>query len=133
MNLSDADKLLSTPVRYLHGVGEHRERLLTKELNIRTYGDLLYHFPYKHIDRTRIYKSVELTPHLPYIQLKGVITGFRTEGTGSRKRLVGTFRDPYGTIELVWFNQITYFAKLYTPMEPIVVFGRPSLYGCTME
>lgn len=123
--------LLDTDIKYLPGMGEHRAKVFAKEIGVRTYRDLLYYFPYKHIDRTRIYKTVEVSEHLPYIQLKGVITSKTIEGEGRRKRLKATFRDPYGEIELVWFNSIQYFRDHLSLNTPYLVFGKPTRFGNT--
>ena len=66
---------LDTNITYLQGVGPKRAELLSKELNINTFGDLLWYFPYKYIDRTKFYKISELDPDLPFVQIKGVIKG----------------------------------------------------------
>ena len=83
--------ILNTEITYLPGVGPKRAELLNKELNVFTYRDLLYYFPYKYIDRTKFYKIAELDPDLPYVQIKGKIKGYSTEGAGPGKRLVADF------------------------------------------
>ena len=90
---------LDTNITYLSGVGPKRAELLNKELNIFTYRDLLYYFPYKYIDRTRFYKISELDPDLPSFRLKGAIKGYSTEGRGAGKRLVADFQDDTGSIK----------------------------------
>ncbi|MDO4770863.1 ATP-dependent DNA helicase RecG [Porphyromonas sp.] len=123
--------LLDTDIKYLPGMGEHRAKVFAKEIGVRTYRDLLYYFPYKHIDRTRIYKTVEVNEQLPYIQLKGVITSKSIEGEGNRKRLKAIFQDPYGEIELVWFNSIPYFRDHLKLNTPYLIFGKPTRFGNT--
>src|SRR4030042_658191 len=95
---------LDTNITYLTGVGPKRAELLSKELNIFTFRDLLYYFPYKYVDRTKFYKISELDPDLPYVQIKGVIKGYITEGRGAGKRLVAEFHDDTGSIKLIWFK-----------------------------
>src|SRR4030065_875244 len=95
-------EFLDTNITYLTGVGPKRAELLNKELNIFTYHDLLYYFPYKYIDRTKFYKIAELDPDLPFVQVKGVIRGYSTEGHRAGKRLIADFQDYTGTIKLFW-------------------------------
>ena len=90
MNIQD---FLDTNITYLPGVGPKRAELLNKEVNIFTFRDLLYYFPYKYIDRTRFYKIEELDPDLPYVQIRGIIRGYSTEGHGTGKRLIADFQD----------------------------------------
>lgn len=123
--------ILDTDIKYLPGMGEHRSKLLAKEIGVRTYRDLLYYFPYKHIDRTRIYKTIEVNEHLPYIQLKGVVISKSVEGEGHRRRLKAIFRDPYGEIELVWFNSVNHFRDILKVNTPYLIFGKPSRFGST--
>ena len=94
-------EFLETNITFLTGVGPKRAELLNKEINVFTYRDLLYYFPYRYIDRTRFYKISELDPDLPYVQIRGIIKGYSTEGVGPGKRLTAEFRDETGTIKLV--------------------------------
>ncbi len=125
------EDILRRDITFLTGVGEHRARVLAKELDIHTWGDLLYHFPYRHIDRTRIYSISEILPDMPYIQLQGEIMGFIEEGTGAKRRLKAYFKDNTGVIELVWFNAKSYILKQLKLHKQYTVFGKPSLYGTT--
>jgi ATP-dependent DNA helicase RecG len=95
-------EFLDTDITYLTGVGPKRAELLNKELKIFTFRDLLYYFPYKYIDRTRFYKIAELDPDLPFVQIRGVIIGYSTEGHGAGKRLVADFQDETGLLS--WFG-----------------------------
>jgi len=121
--------LLDTEIKYLQGVGPKRAELLNKELNIFTYRDLLYFFPYKYIDRSRIYKINELDQELPFIQIKGVIKGYYTEGRGSGKRLVADFQDDTGSIKLVWFKGTKWIMQSYVPNAEYIVFGKPGIFN----
>ncbi len=121
--------LLSTDIQYLPGVGPKRAELLNKELNIRTFGDLLYYFPYKYIDRTKFYTVREISSSLPYIQVRGRIGSLQVVGVRNRKRLVAEFSDGTGSIELVWFQGVTWIKDTLKPGIDYIVFGRPSLYG----
>lgn len=116
-------------IKFLPGVGPQRAALLEKELNIRTYRDLLYYFPYKYVDRSRLFQIRELMADMPYVQLSGVITSFETIGEGYQKRLVAHFTDGTGEIDLVWFKGLKYVTERYKVHTPYVVFGKPSQYG----
>jgi ATP-dependent DNA helicase RecG len=120
---------LDTNITYLSGVGPKRAELLNKELNIFTFRDLLYYFPFKYIDRTRFYKISELDADLPYVQLKGTIKGYMTEGFGAGKRLVADFQDETGTIKLVWFKGGKWITGSYTPGIEYIVFGKPGIFN----
>ena len=116
-------------VKFLTGVGPARAALLAQELEIRTLHDLLYYFPYKYIDRSRIFRICEVDGTMPYIQLKGRILSFEQLGEGRGKRLVAHFSDGTGVADLVWFQGIRYTLDRYRPNVEYVVFGKPSLYN----
>jgi len=122
-------EFLDTNITYLSGVGPKRAELLNKELNIFTFRDLLYNFPYKYIDRTRFYKIKELDPDLPFVQIRGIIKGYLTEGHGQGKRLVADFQDETGTIKLVWFKGGKWITGSYSPGVEFIVFGKPSVFN----
>jgi ATP-dependent DNA helicase RecG len=122
-------EFLDTPITYLQGVGPKRAELLNKELNIHTFRDLLYYFPYKYIDRTKFYSIAELDPDLPFVQVKGFIRGYYTEGAGKAKRLVADFRDDTGTIKLIWFRGGKWVTESYTPGIEYIVFGKPGVFN----
>jgi ATP-dependent DNA helicase RecG len=122
-------EFLDTEITYLQGVGPKRAELLNKELNIFTFRDLLYYFPYKYIDRTRFYKIEELDPDLPFVQIKGFIRGYSTEGQGPGKRLVAEFHDNTGTIKLVWFKGSKWVTGNYSPGIEYIVFGKPGVFN----
>ena len=120
---------LETNIAYLTGVGPKKAELLNKELNIFTFRDILYYFPYKYIDRTRFYKISELDPELPFVQIKGIIKGYSTEGHGPGKRLVADFMDDTGTIKLVWFKGGKWITGTYGPGVEYIVFGKPGVFN----
>ena len=120
---------LDTNITYLQGVGPKRAELLNKELSIFTFRDLLYYFPYKYIDRTRFYKIAELDPDLPFVQIRGIIKGFTTEGHGNSKRLVADFQDDTGTIKLVWFKGGKWITGSFSPGVEFIVFGKPGVFN----
>lgn len=118
-----------TNITYLPGVGPKRAELLSRELGINTFRDLLYYFPYKYIDRTKFYNIAELDPELPFVQIRGVITGYATEGRGQGKRLVAEFRDKTGSIKLVWFKGTKWVTSTYPPGPEFIVFGKPGVFN----
>jgi ATP-dependent DNA helicase RecG len=120
---------LQTDIKFLSGVGPKRAELLRGELNIQTFEDLLYHFPYRYIDRTRFYKISEINSRLPYIQIRGQITRVEILGSRYKKRMVAEFTDDTGKIELVWFRGISWIREMLKPKREYVVFGKPTLHG----
>jgi ATP-dependent DNA helicase RecG len=128
-----AKEFLDTEITYLQGVGPKRAELLNKELNIFIFRDLLYYFPYKYIDRTRFYKIDELDPDLPFVQIRGVIKGYSTEGHGTGKRLVADFQDETGTLKLIWFKGGKWITGNYTPGVEFIVFGKPGVFNGTVN
>jgi ATP-dependent DNA helicase RecG len=121
--------LLDQDIKYLKGVGPKRAALLAGELSIFTFKDLLYHFPYKYIDRSKIFRINEIDTTQTFIQIKGKITTFRTEGHPRKKRLVAVFTDGSESIELVWFQGINWVMKSYETGREYIVFGRPVLFN----
>ncbi len=123
-------ELLETEIKFLPGVGPRKAELLNRELAIFTYRDLLYYFPYRYLDRTQFYTIDELSPDLPYIQLKGKITGYEKIGAArGHKRLVAGFSDGTGEIELIWFQGYKWITETYTPGSEFIVFGKPSVFN----
>ena len=116
-------------VKYLPGVGPKRAKLLADELHLCTLHALLYCFPYKHIDRTRLYYVHELTADMPYVQIRGQILSFDVEGEGRKRRLVAHFTDGQGIVDLVWFNGIKYVMSAYKTRTDYIVFGRPNAFN----
>lgn len=116
-------------VKYLTGVGPARAALLKGELQLSTLHDLLYYFPYKYIDRSRIFQIREVDGTMPYIQLKGKILSFEQIGEGRKQRLVAHFSDGTGVADLVWFSGIKYTLDRYRPGVEYVVFGKPTIFG----
>ena len=116
-------------IKYLQGVGPQRAAMLNKELNIFSLRDLLYYFPYKYVDRSRLYYIHEIDGNMPYIQLKGQILSFETIGEGRQRRLVAHFSDGTGVIDLVWFQGIKYLMGKYKAHEEYIVFGKPTVFN----
>ena len=105
--------LATRDIKYLPGVGPQRATVLEKELGIRSLHDLLYYFPYKYIDRSRLYYVHEIDGNMPYIQLRGQILSFEEVGEGYRKRLVAHFSDGTGVVDLVWFQGHKFVTNKY--------------------
>lgn len=122
-----------TPIEYLKGVGPQRAALLSKELGIVTFGDLIQHYPFRYEDRTRFYTIAELSDEMPFVQLKGTILNKELIGAGRRQRLVAQFGDSSGQIELVWFQGIKWIADKLKPGVPFIVFGKPNRYGSKLN
>ncbi|MFY8020250.1 MAG: ATP-dependent DNA helicase RecG [Bacteroidia bacterium] len=120
---------LQTPIEYLKGVGPAKAELLKKDLEIFTFHDLIFHFPYRHIDRSRIYKVKEIDAGLAYIQLKGTIGNLRTIGEGRASRLVAEFYDGTGVLELVWFQGVKWVKENLKANKTYLIFGKPSEFN----
>ena len=115
---------------YLQGVGPRRKEILSRELGIRTYRDLLEYFPYKYVDRTKVYLISELSPDMPFVQIKGRIIRFEETETGKRrKRVIAHFTDGHGICDLVWFNGTKYVYQNYQLNREYVVFGKPAVFN----
>ncbi len=123
------ENLIRLDIKYLSGVGPKRAELLQKQLNICSYYDLLYYFPFRYIDRSTIYKIVDIEGEMPYIQIKGRFVNFNQQGEGSRKRLHALFSDGTGTIEIVWFNQVKHISENYHTGIEYILFGKPTLFN----
>lgn len=121
--------LTTRDIKFLTGVGPQKADVLNRELKIFSLHDLLFYFPYKYIDRSRIFQVREVDGNMPYIQLKGKIVGFETFGEGRQRRLVGHFSDGTGVLDLVWFQGIKYVTGKYKLHEEYIVFGKPSAFN----
>lgn len=122
-------ELSSFDIKFIPGVGPKRAAIFAKELNIHSADDLLRHFPYKYVDRSRFYYIHEITENMPFIQVKGQFLHFEKVGEGRNQRLSGIFTDGHRTIELLWFKGIKYILDKYKPNVTYVVFGKPSLFN----
>ena len=121
---------LDNDIKFVAGVGEARARLLEKELGIRTLGDMLRHYPFRYIDRTRIYPIAEITEAagLSYVQFRARVTGVFYAGTGRRQRFSASVSDASGVAELIWFQGIKWIEKRIEVGREYLVFGRPTFY-----
>jgi len=122
-------ELSTLNIKYLKGVGPKRAELLKEELKIESYEDMLYYFPYKYIDRSRIYKVREIDSSMSHIQLKGKILSLRETGEGRTRRLTAIFADDTGRIELLWFKGLKYVQNNLKPDVEYIVFGKPTLFN----
>jgi ATP-dependent DNA helicase RecG len=122
-------QIFQTPIEYLKGVGVSRGDVLRKELEIFNFEDLLRHFPYKHIDRTRFYKIREVQPDLPYVQVLARLKHKEIIGDRHTKRLVAQVQDDTGTMELVWFQGVRWVDKYLATDKVYILFGKPGSFG----
>ena len=123
--------ILQQDIQYLSGVGPNRRKMLNDELGIKTYGDLLQYYPYKHVDRSRLYSIGELNGDMPFVQVKGTILSFETFKMSTRKeRVVAHFTDGSGKVmDLTWFNGGKYAKQNYAIGKEYIVFGRPNVFN----
>jgi ATP-dependent DNA helicase RecG len=120
---------LSTPLAYLKGIGPTKAELLQKELSLFTFHDLLFHFPYRHIDRSKVYKIKELHADMPYIQVKGMLSNLRTLGSKGAERVVAELRDETGMVELVWFQGHKWIKDSLKANQVYLAFGKPNAFN----
>ena len=124
-----ASSFLDTEITFLKGVGPERSKTLSSALNIRTFGDLLTHFPFRYVDRTKFYSIREISPEMPFVQFKGKIVSAGIKGEKRGMRLVAQVKDETGTMELVWFKGIKWIAPKLKPGTEFIVFGKPQLFN----
>ncbi|MCQ2210804.1 MAG: ATP-dependent DNA helicase RecG [Paludibacteraceae bacterium] len=123
MNLSEKD------ITYLHGVGPKRADLLKKEIQVSTYQDMLYYFPYRYIDRSKFYAISELNETSSYVQIRGRILKMTLVGTGHKQRVTAIFSDGVSAMELLWFKGTKYVMEAYKEGHEFVAFGKPSFFA----
>ena len=128
-NPSVRTRFFDTKIEFLKGVGPQKAALLNQELNIFTFGDLIQHYPFRHEDRSVFHKLSQLNEQMPAVQVKGRLRDFVVIGEGSKKRLVGTFQDGTGHLELVWFQSISWYEKWLRPGGEYIVYGNPVAFG----
>lgn len=123
------EDLKQQAITYIPGIGPQRAKTLEAELGIKTWHDLLYTFPYKHIDRSRLYKIRELTSDMPFVQVMGQFLSFEEAGQGRKHRLTGHFWDGEMFLDVTWFQGISFIKKSVKIRKDYILFGRPSVYG----
>ena len=121
--------ILQTDIQYVPGIGPQRASILNKELEIFTLEDLFRYYPYRYVDRSRLYYVHEIEGSMPYVQLKGRITAFETFGEGRKSRLVAHFTDGTGFVDLVWFQGVRFVESKYKLNKEYIVFGKPAQFG----
>jgi ATP-dependent DNA helicase RecG len=126
-------QLLHTKIEFLKGVGPARAELLKKELGIFNYGQLLNYFPFRYIDKSKVYQIGNLTATESHIQLKGKITNIQVVGERRAKRMKATLQDETGSIELVWFRGIKWLKNSVKPNIEYIVYGKPTLFGSRLN
>ncbi|HRH70366.1 MAG TPA: ATP-dependent DNA helicase RecG [Flavobacteriales bacterium] len=122
-------EVLDTPIEFLKGVGPQRAELLRSELNIATFGDLLQHFPFRYVDRSRFHSVKELNEEMPQAQLRGTLGALRTVGEKQGRRLVATLTDATGSVELVWFKGVRWLQASLKPGQEYILFGKPNAFN----
>ena len=122
--------ILCQDIMYLPGVGPNRKKMLNEELGIKTFGDLLGYFPYKYVDRSRLYSISELNSEMPYVQVRGRILSYETFENGPRReRVVAHFSDGFGVMDLTWFSGGKGIKQRYQAGKDYVVFGKPTVFN----
>ena len=128
LHINPASAILSTPVEYLTGITAQRGEMLRKELNIHNFGDLLNHFPFRHIDRTKVDTIASLRHTDEYAYVAGKLISLDIAGQGTARRLIGKLKDQTGILELVWFRGISFMEKFLVVGNQYLVFGRLSFF-----
>ncbi|MDI1354622.1 MAG: ATP-dependent DNA helicase RecG [bacterium] len=121
--------MLDRPIEYLKGIGPQRAEVLKKELGIFFFGDLLTHYPFRYVDRTKFHAIREISEELPHVQLRGVIERLELVGTKNAKRLIVLFKDNTGMVELVWFKGYNWMAQQLKMGTDYIVFGKATLFN----
>ena len=117
---------LYTSLTYLKGVGPYKAGLMSSELGIRTFGDLIEYFPFRYIDRSVVYQPNEVSPGPAEIQVRGVLSEIKLLGHGPKKRLTAKLNSDNGSIELIWFKGVKWIQKSINPGNEVIAFGRIS-------
>lgn len=122
-------EFLETSIEFLKGVGPMRAEILKKELGIFTFNDLLHHFPFRYVDRTRFYKVREISVDMPYIQLRGQIKSLVVKGEKRRKHLSAKFVDDSGAVDLKWFQGLKWISGSLMLNTEYILFGKPTEFN----
>lgn len=123
------NSFLKTPIEYLKGVGPQRAELLQKELGVFTFDDLLNHFPFRYVDRSKFYKISELLPDMPHVQVKGELRDLKLTGKPRQQRLSARLADETGSVDLVWFKGVKYLSTWLQNRQKYILFGKPTLFN----
>ncbi len=125
--------LLQTNISYLTGVGPKRSEQLERDISVRTYEDLLQYYPFRYVDRSKVYAIADLHPNMPHVQIVGVLRRMRELGQGRTKRLEAQFCDRTGSIDLVWFKGIQFIQRKLVEGKEYVVFAKPNRYQASLQ
>jgi len=128
-SISNTASILESPIEFLKGVGPQRGEILRQELQIGSFEDLLYHYPYRYFDRTRVTPIGNISPKDEYVQLAGTLINIAEEGAGRARRLIATLYDDSGRIELLWFQGAQWMKKTLRENERYVVFGKVNVFN----
>lgn len=119
---------MDTKIEFLKGVGPTKAKLLHEELGIQTFDDLIHHFPFRYEDRSQFHQINQISPDMENVQIKGVIDRVEVMGAAGKQRLTAVFKDPTGSIELIWFKGVKWMKSKLKPGVPYIVYGKPSLF-----
>lgn len=123
------NRLRELDIKFLKGIGPKRAELLSKQLGIRTYRDLLFHFPTRYLDRSSFYSISQFEEGMPHVQVKGRFIAMSVQGEGAKTRLVGVFTDGRTTMEVVWFKRIKQIKESYHTGNEYILFGKPEPFN----
>ena len=120
---------LQSSIEYVKGIGTEKANLLKKQLNIHTCEDFLNYFPYRYVDKSKIYKINQIGVSSAEIQLKGKIVSLKESNINKKNRLTGIFEDSTGKLELIWFNVTNWLIKSIPLNEEIILFGKVNAFN----
>jgi ATP-dependent DNA helicase RecG len=123
------NSILDTPVEFIKGVGPSRADVLKKDLGLFTFQDMLSHYPFRYIDRTKYFKINQINPESQYIQIIGRVISKKVIGDKRAKRIIAVFKDETGIMELVWFQSLKWVDEHITVGVAYVAFGKPNLFN----
>ena len=127
------NQILHTPITYLKGVGPRKAVVLEQELGVKTYEDLLHHFPFRYVDKSKIYKVKDINTDSTYFQLKGKIGMLKSIGDKRTKFITAKFTDDTGSIDLVWFRGLKWVKERFQSPKEYIIFGKPSVFKNTFN
>lgn len=120
--------MLDTSIEYLKGVGAQRAQTLQSELGIFNFMHLLQHYPFRYVDKTKFHRIADIQSEGDYVQIRGILRRLEEQGEGAKRRIVGTFRDESGVLELVWFKGLNWVKDLETGAE-YIIYGKPTIFN----
>ncbi len=128
LNITLLTSILETPITYLKGVGPKKADVLQKEIGIKNFEDLLYYFPFRYVDKSKIYKVNDINNDSAYFQLKGKISNLNSVGDKRTKYITAKFYDDTGSIDIVWFRGLKWVKEMIKPNTEYLIFGKPSVF-----